>query len=234
MLAASALSGGLIAQGAEPANKRVARATLVDGAGETVGSVRFERRGTSRALRVTVGARKLSPGFHGFHVHTVGKCEGPTFMSAGPHLNPAEKSHSGHAGDMPPLLATSGGKAEARFTTDRFSLAALRDADGSAVMVHALADNHANIPTARYDPDPDAVTLETGDSGAYRVRPCDFIAALLMEGARDGEIRDDVAPGELANYCLHALSAAGSLPSKAAVRRLVAVTMAGLRRQTPE
>jgi Cu-Zn family superoxide dismutase len=100
------------------------------------------------------------------HVHTVGKCEGPTFMSAGPHLNPAEKSHSDHAGDMPPLLATSGGKAEARFTTDRFSLAALRDADGSAVMVHALADNHANIPTARYDPDPDAVTLETGDSGA--------------------------------------------------------------------
>jgi len=138
VLAASALSGGLIAQGAEPANKRVARATLVDGAGETVGSVRFERRGTSRALRVTVGARKLSPGFHGFHVHTVGKCEGPTFMSAGPHLNPAEKSHSGHAGDMPPLLATSGGKAEARFTTDRFSLAALRDAVGSAVMVHAL------------------------------------------------------------------------------------------------
>jgi len=55
-----------------------------------------------------------------------------------------------------------------------------------------------------------------------------------MEGARDGEIRDDVAPGELANYCLHALSAAGSLPSKAAVRRLVAVTMAGLRRPTPE
>jgi len=61
----------------------------------------------------------------------------------------------------------------------------------------------------------------------------DFIAALLIEGARDGEIRDDVAPGELANYCLHALSAAGSLPSKAAVRRLVAVTMAGLRRQPP-
>jgi len=83
-------------------------------------------------------------------------------MSAGPHLNPAERSHSDHAGDMPPLLATSGGKAEARFTTDRVSLAALRDADGSAV----LADNHANIPTDRYDPDPDAVTLATGDSGA--------------------------------------------------------------------
>jgi len=166
VLAASALSGGLLAQGAQSTNKRIARATLVDGAGQKVGSVRFERRGTSRALRVTVTARKLSPGFHGFHVHTIGKCEGPTFMTAGPHLNPAGSGHPGHAGDMPPLLATRGGKAEARFVTDRFSLAALRDADGSAVMVHALPDNHANIPTDRYDPDPDTMTLATGDSGA--------------------------------------------------------------------
>ncbi len=87
-------------------------------------------------------------------------------MTAGPHLNPAAAAHPGHAGDMPPLLVTRSGEAEARFTTDRFSLADLRDEDGSAVIVHALADNHANIPTDRYDPDPDATTLATGDSGA--------------------------------------------------------------------
>lgn len=160
------LSGGLLAQGAEPTNKRAAGAALVDATGATVGNVRFERRGKSRALRVTVTVRKLSPGLHGFHVHTVGKCEAPTFMSAGPHLNPAGAEHPRHAGDMPPLLVTAGGKAEARFTTDRFSLADLRDGDGSAAMVHALADNHANIPTDRYEPDPDAMTLATGDSGA--------------------------------------------------------------------
>jgi len=128
--------------------------------------VRFERRGRSRAVRITVVARALSPGVHGFHVHTTGKCEGPAFASAGPHLNPAAMSHPAHAGDMPPLLATSGGKAEARFTTDRFSIAELRDTDGSAVIVHAMPDNHANIPADRYDPDPDAMTLATGDSGA--------------------------------------------------------------------
>ena len=166
VLAASALSGGLLAQGAQSERKRIARATLVNAAGQTVGSVRFERRGKSRALRVSVSARRLAPGFHGFHVHAVGTCEAPTFMSAGPHLNPAGAGHPTHAGDMPPLLVMSGGTTEARFKTDRFSLAALRDADGSAVMVHALADNHANIPTARYDPDPDAMTLDTGDSGA--------------------------------------------------------------------
>jgi AcrR family transcriptional regulator len=56
-----------------------------------------------------------------------------------------------------------------------------------------------------------------------------FIRDLLIEGAERGDLRNDVAPDELASYCLHALTAAGSLPSKAAVRRLVAVTLAGLR-----
>jgi hypothetical protein len=37
-----------------------------------------------------------------------------------------------------------------------------------------------------------------------------------------------VAPAELAGYCLHALAAAASLPSRAAVHRLVTVTLAGL------
>ncbi|MDQ3733406.1 MAG: TetR/AcrR family transcriptional regulator [Actinomycetota bacterium] len=57
----------------------------------------------------------------------------------------------------------------------------------------------------------------------------DMIGGLLAEGAKTGQIRDDISPEELASYCLHALSAAGRLPTKAAVHRLVAVTMAGLR-----
>jgi AcrR family transcriptional regulator len=56
-----------------------------------------------------------------------------------------------------------------------------------------------------------------------------LIRGLLVEGARAGDIRDDVAPAELASYCLHALTAASSLPSRAAARRLVRVTLAGLR-----
>jgi AcrR family transcriptional regulator len=56
----------------------------------------------------------------------------------------------------------------------------------------------------------------------------DFIRDLVTEGAENGDLRDDVAPEELATYCLHALTAASSLPSKAAVRRLVTVILAGL------
>jgi AcrR family transcriptional regulator len=59
----------------------------------------------------------------------------------------------------------------------------------------------------------------------------DFIRDLVTECARKGSLRNDVGADELANYCLHALAAAGSLPSRSAVRRLVAVTLAGLRRR---
>jgi AcrR family transcriptional regulator len=75
-----------------------------------------------------------------------------------------------------------------------------------------------------------AVLLHQGAHVARAQRQLsDFIRDLVAEGAATGDLRDDVAPDELASYCLHALTAASRLPSKAAVRRLVAVTLAGLR-----
>jgi hypothetical protein len=52
---------------------------------------------------------------------------------------------------------------------------------------------------------------------------------VLEEAADEGDIRADVPAHELASYCLHALAAARTLKSKTAVRRLVEVTLAGLR-----
>jgi AcrR family transcriptional regulator len=57
----------------------------------------------------------------------------------------------------------------------------------------------------------------------------EMIRDLLTEAARTGQVRDDVTPDELASFCIHALAGAGSQRSKAAVRRLVAVTLSGLR-----
>jgi AcrR family transcriptional regulator len=59
-----------------------------------------------------------------------------------------------------------------------------------------------------------------------------LVRDLLAEAGASGVVRDDVAPDELASYCLHALAAAGSLPSEAAVRRLLTVTLSGLRSPT--
>jgi AcrR family transcriptional regulator len=55
-----------------------------------------------------------------------------------------------------------------------------------------------------------------------------FIRDLVSEAAKAGDVRDDVPADELTSYCRHALAAAGSLPAKAAVRRLVSVILAGL------
>lgn len=57
-----------------------------------------------------------------------------------------------------------------------------------------------------------------------------FVSTLLARGVETGDVRSDVAPDELAAYCLHALTAAGRLPSQAAVDRLVVVILAGVSR----
>jgi AcrR family transcriptional regulator len=57
----------------------------------------------------------------------------------------------------------------------------------------------------------------------------DMMWTVVSEAAATGDVRDDVSPDELTTYCLHALDAASALPSRAAVRRLVMVTLSGLR-----
>jgi Cu-Zn family superoxide dismutase len=123
-----------------------------------------------------VVAKDLAPGYHGFHIHSVGVCDptskdpatGSPFFSAGSHfaLNPGD--HPDHSGDLPDLLVGQDRTGSAFMVTDRFSVTQLLDKDGSAVIAHALPDNQANIPD-RYNhhgqKSPDDATLKTGDSG---------------------------------------------------------------------
>jgi AcrR family transcriptional regulator len=66
-------------------------------------------------------------------------------------------------------------------------------------------------------------------AGAHH-RLLGLIRGALAEAAASGEIRTDVPPDELAGYCVHALQGAGHLSSRAGVRRLVGMTLDGLRR----
>ena len=56
----------------------------------------------------------------------------------------------------------------------------------------------------------------------------DFLAGLIAAAVADGSVRADVPPAELASFCLHALTAAGSVSSAAAVARLVDLTLAAM------
>ncbi len=142
-------------------DKPLAAVAMRDQSGALVGSVTFTQE--DHSVQVKADVWSMTPGFHAFHVHTVGACEGD-FTSAGGHFNRAGAIHAGHDGDMSALYVRGDGTGTLRFETDRFSVGALFDADGSAVIVHALPDNFGNIPT-RYAPEPDAMTLNTGDSG---------------------------------------------------------------------
>ena len=157
----------LYALGGSDRQVKKAEATLFDQAGDEVGEVKLKQKRDYVEVEARFGA--VPTGFHGFHVHASGNCttggSPPVpFGNAGGHLNPSNVSHGGHAGDMPVLLVKSDGSAETSFETDRFRVNDLFDADGSAIVVHANADNYANIPTVPYG-GPVGATLTTGDAG---------------------------------------------------------------------
>ena len=124
---------------------------------------------------------------------------------------------------------------ERQITRHLEHLAEVRDRAGDAgKRLEAVLEAYALISHERYShehPGPElAALLHRGMhvSGAQQ-QVHDMIKDLLIEAEAIGDIRDDVAPEELASYCLYALAAASSFPSKAAVRRLVTVILAGLR-----
>ena len=140
-------------------------ATLRDAKGKRVGTVVFRQRGGRGPVSVTARVRGLPAGFHGFHIHAVGQCNPRDgFMSAMGHLKRDAQLHPAHIGDLPVLLVNRSGAGRLSTVTDRFDLRDLRDADGAAVILHALPDNYANIPD-RYVVDPDTTTYNTGDAG---------------------------------------------------------------------
>jgi AcrR family transcriptional regulator len=118
-------------------------------------------------------------------------------------------------------------------------LVEVRDqAGGTGERLEAVLEAYALISHERYShehPGPELAALlhrgvhVTGAQQQVHDMIKNLLKNLLIEAAETGDLRDDVAPDELASYCLHALAAARSLTSKAAVRRLVTVTLAGLR-----
>jgi AcrR family transcriptional regulator len=109
-------------------------------------------------------------------------------------------------------------------------LAELRDQAGDARQrLEAVLEAYALIQHKRQATELAALLHRDEHVARAQQHLTDIIRDLLTEGAQTGDLRNDIPPEELADYCLHALAAAGSLPSEAAVRRLVTVTLAGLR-----
>ncbi|MCT7658625.1 superoxide dismutase[Cu-Zn] [Mycobacterium deserti] len=150
-----------------------------DGTSVATAEIAFANGYATVTVRTTASGQ-LTPGFHGIHIHSVGKCEAssvaPTggapgdFNSAGGHFQVA--GHSGHpaSGDLTSLQVREDGSAMLVTTTDAFTAEDLTGEAKTAIIIHEKADNFANIPPERYqqvngNPPPDEATLSTGDAG---------------------------------------------------------------------
>jgi Cu-Zn family superoxide dismutase len=179
LVAVVALGAGATALGAVAAEKMSGQPEMTGGAviknigGRTVGSLRIDDEGRGKS-KVSITSTGLPPGYHGFHIHKKGVCDpksadpktGSLFFSAGPHFDLGSHSHPKHSGDLPDLLVNADGTGQATFVTDRFTMRRLLDADGSAIIIHAMPDNQANVPSRYSSSAPDAESRKTGDSGA--------------------------------------------------------------------
>ncbi|MDR3509702.1 MAG: superoxide dismutase family protein [Caulobacteraceae bacterium] len=156
-LAASlALAAAALAQPA--AAPPSATASLKTPDGVIIGSVVLTEGPSGVLLRVDL--KGLTPGWHGMHFHEKGDCSDPKFMSSGGHIQmPGMKMPHGllnpegpDYGDLPNIFVQADGTAKAEAFSTTVSLkgaqgrSALLDADGSALVIHAAADDQTSQP----------------------------------------------------------------------------------------
>jgi Cu-Zn family superoxide dismutase len=150
-----------------------------DGTEVATAKLEFGNGYATITIATTAGGH-LTPGFHGVHIHKVGKCEpnsvAPTggapgdFLSAGGHFQAPGHSNEPASGDLTSLQVRKDGVGTLVTTTDAFTMDDLLTGEKTAIIIHAGADNFANIPADRYKqengtPGPDETTMTTGDAG---------------------------------------------------------------------
>jgi AcrR family transcriptional regulator len=122
---------------------------------------------------------------------------------------------------------------ERQITGHLAQLAELRDRAGSPMeQLEAVLAGYAFISYQSHGHDSDVAAFLHRDPHVARAERQlqDMIRDIIHAGTANGELRDDVPADELASYCLHAVRGANSVRSRAAVARLVRVTLTGLRR----
>jgi superoxide dismutase, Cu-Zn family len=166
-------------QAAPGSQKLTAQLKLADGTPVATANFEFVN-GYATVTVQTTASGELAPGFHGMHIHSVGKCEAnsvaPTggapgdFNSAGGHFQVPGHTEHPASGDLTSVEVRGDGSAMLVTTTDAFTAADLLAGAKTAIIIHEKPDNFANIPPERYQqtngtPPPDETTLATGDAG---------------------------------------------------------------------
>jgi Cu-Zn family superoxide dismutase len=156
---AFAIAAGLVAATAAVAADapKSAHVELKSGTGQSLGHAMLTDAPNGVLLRIE--AKGLPPGWHGLHFHEKADCSKADFTSAGGHVHDKPTVVHGllnpdatEAGDLPNLYVAADGSANAEIFSSYVSLggaagrASLTDADGSALVIHAAADDHRTQP----------------------------------------------------------------------------------------
>jgi superoxide dismutase, Cu-Zn family len=153
---------------------RKAYVELMNAQGKVIGSASFTPVKTG-GVKIEASFKNLPPGTHALHIHTVSKCEVPDFASAGGHFNPDMKQHDTdnplgpHNGDLPTFEVDEKGKARATVTARSVTLSdgpnSLFPAGGTALVVHAMADDYKTDPTGNAGARIACGVIEPADKG---------------------------------------------------------------------
>ncbi len=153
VLAATALSAAAAPALADRVTVTI-QAVDANGIGTSLGTVVAED--TRRGVVFTPDLSGLTPGIHGFHVHTNPSCapkeqDGKSVpaLAAGGHYDPSGSGRherpwgDGHLGDLPALFVTADGRSTHPVLAPRLRVS---DLAGRSLMLHAGGDNHADHP----------------------------------------------------------------------------------------
>ncbi len=138
-------------------NTEILEVAMLDSAGTRIGSARLTPE-AGGGVRVALDVRGLPPGEHAFHIHENGRCDPPSFESAGGHFAPMDRSHGfndpqgPHAGDMENLTIGPDGTLRGEMANLRVTLGAdeansVLRGEGTALVIHAEADDYQTDPS---------------------------------------------------------------------------------------
>lgn len=139
----------------ESAASPIGEAIVRTAEGAEVGTARLYAQGDAISINIALQMAGGSA-VHAVHLHQTGTCDAPGFTSAGAHLNPETREHGlhnprgPHLGDLPNITLSAAGAGTASATlagTREAALAHIFDADGTAIIVHAAADDYRTDPT---------------------------------------------------------------------------------------
>ena len=127
--------------------------SIMGNSGAEIGKTTFTPAPQGVLIRILVPAGGLSPGWHGTHLHMVGDCsDAAKFEHAGGHIQTSNTNHGllyihgPENGDLPNISVAGDGSAAAELFTSLITLSQLQDANGSALVIHANADDHVSQP----------------------------------------------------------------------------------------